>query len=111
MAKVAYTAIKCSARNVTTVGRMKLISGSWTLLESTVYGGAIPPGEGARAVNGPFSISPEYAGCGGCGAKSYVKCGQCNRLGCWPGWGIFQCAWCGNSGAVSGQIDGIRSLD
>ena len=45
MAKVAYTAIKCSTRNVTTVGRMKLMSGSWTLLESTVYAGPIPPGE------------------------------------------------------------------
>ena len=49
-------------------------------------------------------LGPQYK-CPDCGSISYVRCGQCQKLTCYDGSGKFTCAYCGNSGEVSGYID------
>lgn len=46
--------------------------------------------------------------CPVCGNKDIVRCGKCKRITCYDGKGTFTCAYCGNSGKVSGTIDSIE---
>lgn len=56
-----------------------------------------------------------YAGrtyhCPVCGNKDIVRCGKCRRITCYDGKGHFTCAYCGNSGKVSGTMDSIDVYD
>lgn len=45
--------------------------------------------------------------CPVCGNKDIVRCGKCRRITCYDGKGHFTCAYCGNSGNVSGTMDSI----
>lgn len=49
--------------------------------------------------------------CPVCGNKDIVRCGKCKRITCYDGKGTFTCAYCGNSGKVSGTIDSIEAYD
>lgn len=46
--------------------------------------------------------------CPVCGNKDIVRCGKCHRITCYDGKGRFKCAYCGNSGQVSGTIQSIN---
>ncbi len=64
---------------------------------------------GRLAVSGQFGLAPEYAGCPGCRADSYVRCGNCSNLSCWnSATTTFACGSCNNRGDVSGRIDSSR---
>ena len=43
-----------------------------------------------------------------CGNKDIVRCGKCHHITCYDGKGRFKCAYCGNSGQVSGTIQSIN---
>lgn len=43
-----------------------------------------------------------------CGNKYIVRCGKCHRITCYDGKGRFKCAYCENSGQVSGTIQSIN---
>lgn len=45
--------------------------------------------------------------CPVCGNKDIVRCGKCRRITCYDGKGNFTCAYCGNSGKVSGTMNSI----
>lgn len=47
-------------------------------------------------------LGPQYR-CPYCGNDAYVRCGKCGKLTCNSS-DYFTCAYCGNSGTVSGQI-------
>ena len=49
--------------------------------------------------------------CSICGNKDIVRCGKCRRITCYDGKGHFTCAYCGNSGKVSGTMDSIGAYD
>ena len=49
--------------------------------------------------------------CPVCGNKDIVRCGKCKRITCYDGKGTFTCAYCGNSGKVSGTMDSIEAHD
>ena len=49
--------------------------------------------------------------CPVCGNKDIVRCGKCRRITCYDGKGHFTCAYCGNSGKVSGTMDSIEAYD
>ena len=49
--------------------------------------------------------------CPVCGNKNIVRCGKCRRITCYDGKGHFTCAYCGNSGKVSGTMDSIEAYD
>lgn len=49
--------------------------------------------------------------CPVCGNKDIVRCGKCKRITCYDGKGYFTCAYCGNSGKVSGTMDSIDAYD
>lgn len=49
--------------------------------------------------------------CPVCGNKDIVRCGKCRRITCYDGKGHFTCAYCGNSGKVSGTMDSIDAYD
>ena len=46
-----------------------------------------------------------------CGNKDIVRCGKCHRITCYDGSGYFKCAYCGNSGKVSGTIQEVHIHD
>ncbi|MBD5525388.1 MAG: hypothetical protein HDR04_13405 [Lachnospiraceae bacterium] len=48
--------------------------------------------------------------CAGCGAKNFVKCSSCNQMSCWFGDRLFECAFCGHKGEVSGIIKSVGML-
>lgn len=49
--------------------------------------------------------------CPVCENKDIVRCGKCRRITCYDGKGHFTCAYCGNSGKVSGTMDSIEAYD
>lgn len=49
--------------------------------------------------------------CPVCGNKDIVRCGICLRITCYDGSGSFKCAYCGNSGKVSGTMDRVQVYD
>ena len=60
-------------------------------------------GYGSAMLSGRVVTEASYPGCPYCGGAGWVLCGRCGKLTCASGsieW--FTCAWCGNSGAVSG---------
>lgn len=72
----------------------------------------LPSGENSVSSSGKqVDISncrtgPQYK-CPWCGSKDFVRCGRCAKLTCYDGSGTFTCAYCGNSGKVSGHIKDI----
>lgn len=51
-------------------------------------------------------IGPQYK-CPYCGNVYFVKCGACGKYTCYDDGGHFTCAYCGNSGKVSGYIEKV----
>lgn len=49
--------------------------------------------------------------CPVCGNKDIVRCGKCKHITCYDGKGTFTCAYCGNSGKVSGTMESIEAYD
>lgn len=49
---------------------------------------------------------PQYK-CPFCGNVGFVKCNSCGKLTCYDQSGYFNCAYCSNSGTVSGHIEKI----
>lgn len=43
-----------------------------------------------------------------CGNKHIVRCGRCHHITCYDQSGHFTCAYCGNSGTVSGTMKRIE---
>lgn len=108
---IAYLRFGCSTHNQGAVAQMTLRDSTW-LLTSTRPTAASADGPARRALEGAFGIAPEYAGCGSCGASSYVKCGACGQLNCWNGSATtYRCFHCGASGPVSGSIDSLSAID
>ena len=48
--------------------------------------------------------------CAGCGTKHVVKCNSCKQISCWSGSGLFACAFCGNTGEVTGTITSVNAV-
>ena len=66
-------------------------------------------GKGMKAVdlsNG-LDTSRTYH-CPICGNKHIVRCGRCHHITCYDQRGNFTCAYCGNSGKVSGTMKRIE---
>jgi hypothetical protein len=58
-------------------------------------------GYDATTVKGSITIDDEYPGCPHCGCKSFVQCGNCNKIGCSGEERIYKCPFCGNQGEIS----------
>lgn len=88
---------------------------SWVL----TYGQKeLPKGQKVVGSDGPgFKISkrrtgPQYK-CPWCGNNDFVRCGNCGKITCHPsGYTSFTCAYCGNSGKITGTItsDDIKGM-
>ena len=71
----------------------------------------LPAGESVSSGSSQQDISnmrtgPQYK-CPDCGSTNFVKCGKCGKLTCYDGNGHFDCAYCSNSGTVSGYIETV----
>jgi hypothetical protein len=93
--------------------------GGWKLRGSldestvpTISNGSLRTKIQSNLVSG--SIDWRGLACPHCSTSHIAKCGQCGRLSCHPSGkqgAPFQCAWCGNTGNLSGYIktlDGSR---
>lgn len=71
---------------------------------------------GERALSGTFAFVDEWPGCSRCGAKSWVRCSSCGRIGCYRTQTDYSCPWCSanitftNNGSGGGrfQVDSLR---
>ena len=62
-----------------------------------------------HAVPSDVEFSPRKKGNGGeCRNKHIVRCGRCHHITCYDQSGNFTCAYCGNSGKVSGTMKRIE---
>jgi hypothetical protein len=109
----AWVPMKCGKSSLSTTAHFELEGGCWNLAST-----ALAPATATRAhteespMAGQFGISETYAGCAGCRADGYVRCGVCNELGCWnTAEPMFRCGWCGNTGPVSGNIESLDPAD
>lgn len=113
MASQAYVSINCAKTKSSMLGRFVEQDGTWNLAELYRNGGQ--PGSQDRStlggITGRFGVADGYTGCPGCGNMSYVRCGACAELTCWPGGSLFECAACGIHGTVSGGIDQVKVDD
>jgi hypothetical protein len=88
-------------------------TGVWNITGANPHG-TLSQRAGERAVpevGGPFGFAPDYLGCPRCHAVSYVKCGVCQQLSCWPGTGLSTCGWCGTQGYPRGEITSLQRAD
>ena len=66
-------------------------------------------GYGETKIMGSPDLSPDYPGCPYCGSAGFFLC-ECGHLNCWDGKKqLVKCAWCGNSGTLSGGIESITA--
>jgi hypothetical protein len=60
-------------------------------------------------IHGSFSFDQAYPGCPYCGSPGLVLCG-CSKATCWDTDArVSVCAWCGQSGEISGQVNRLSS--
>lgn len=109
---VLFIGLSCCHTRMPGVGRFVWNGTAYALVAvSRQRPGSTPPVEPRGQIQAAFVTTPDYPGCPGCGARSFVRCGRCQRLGCWEdSWAIFHCPTCGNSGPVSGVIDRLSDL-
>lgn len=110
--KSAWVDFRCSKSAVQAVAVFGGSGTGWQL--QAVQPGSSSGGSavGQVPLTPPFSVSPDYSGCSGCGADSFVRCGACGRLACWRSTTrLFHCPWCEQSGEVQGSIESIGALD
>lgn len=79
---------------------------------SSIFGNRSGSSKGMKVIdlsNG-LDTSRTYH-CPICGNKSIVRCGRCHHITCYDRSGHFTCAYCGNSGQVSGTMKQIKVYD
>ncbi|SFF14229.1 hypothetical protein SAMN05421541_106357 [Actinoplanes philippinensis] len=113
MAESAWLTFHCETGKQARVATFRHTGGEWQLAEVSAdalpEGGTIP---GRITKTGPFGIASDYTGCPGCGADSYVRCGECGEMCCWrTSTSHHTCPGCGNHGQVSGRIRSAEAMD
>jgi len=108
----AWVPMKCGQSAMVMIAHFELAGGCWSLTSVAPAPDAATRTEVRSPMMGQFGLAEQYGGCLGCGAGSYVRCGQCVQLGCWnPVQPWFRCAWCGQSGEVTGGIESLNPAD
>lgn len=93
-------------------GKLTLLRGERSYTDNT----SISTGSGTKAgykkidLSNGLHVGRVYH-CPVCGNKDIVRCGKCRRISCYDGKGYFTCAYCGNSGKVSGTMDSVEAYD
>lgn len=96
-------------------GRLALIEGKKLASSYENYAGADKRAEPKAnvksiAVEGGIYTEKTYR-CPICGNRDIVRCGKCHSITCYDGSGTFKCAYCGNSGRVSGVMEQVPIRD
>lgn len=89
--------------------RIEPRDGAWHIIRGIAVKTAPPTSQGgADTLDGALVLTEEYA-CPHCGSDSFVKCGACERIYCWPydRGGISKCPYC----SVEGEIDYSSTID
>jgi len=112
----AYVKIACGTTRRLLIGRFRRLPGEqpvWELTTTFAQSRQADPGESASIgeLTGTFGPAATYEGCPQCSARSFVKCGKCQRLSCWTGAGWFSCGWCGDAGPVNDRIRSVSQAD
>ena len=87
---------------------MKLVAtdDAWILEDAFIDGS--PADVSSNYESTLFSLGKRFDAskfvCPLCVAKSFTQCGSCNRLTCWDGREITECAYCGISGKPFGRM-------
>ena len=96
-------------------GRLTLLEGKKTVGSCASFAGAVRTSDYKEnvksiVVEGGIYTEKTYR-CPICGNKDIVRCGKCHNITCYDGSGSFTCAYCGNSGRVSGVMDQVPIRD
>lgn len=109
MDNLFFLEVKCSKTKKTFYARFDYAADDiWALTYGVT---SLPAGEKVSAGSSQQDISrmrtgPQYK-CPYCGSTSFVRCGACKKLTCYDESGHFDCAYCPNSGSVTGHIEKI----
>lgn len=93
-------------------GKLTMLRGTHIYTDDTSMGTRSGAKAGYKKINlsNGLHVGRTYH-CPVCGNKDIVRCGKCRRITCYDGNGYFTCAYCGNSGKVSGTMDSIEAYD
>jgi hypothetical protein len=113
MAKQVFVIVNCADTRRTMTGRFIEQGNYWNLAELHLREsqGMAQTDEAPERLAGTFGLADEFSGCPECGNRSYVRCGACGELSCWPGTGYFACVACGNGSMPEGRINDVRVDD
>jgi hypothetical protein len=113
MAENAWLTFHCETDKQARVATFRHNGDEWQLTEIAAdalpEGGAMP---GRISMTGTFGFGEGYAGCPGCGAGGYARCGTCGELSCWRGaTPDHTCPSCGNHQRIDGPIERADAMD
>ncbi|WP_436534189.1 hypothetical protein [Actinoplanes sp. HUAS TT8] len=113
MAETAWLNFHCETDGLARVATFRRVRKEWRLAEVAAdplpEGGTVP---GRIEMAGKFGTAPDYAGCPGCGANGYVRCGNCGEIGCWRTSATHhRCPNCGYQSVVSGAIESVDAME
>ncbi len=113
MAENAWLNFHCETDKQTRIATFRLSGTTWELTEVAAdplpESGVVP---GRIEMSGQFNTASGYAGCPGCGADNFVRCGGCGELNCWRRANTHHtCAKCGNHGKVQGSIQSLDAME
>ena len=89
-------------------GKLTMLSGVKTAASPDHYGSSVQSSRLRTLDLSDGLVAGRTYHCPICGNKAIVRCGKCHRITCYNGKGKFKCAYCGNSGKVSGTIQSIK---
>ena len=94
---------RCSTSKSDYVMRLEHRDGAWHIIRGIAVKTAPPATSqgGADTLDGELVLTEEYA-CPYCSSGSFVKCGACERITCWPDGreGLFTCTYCDSEGEI-----------
>lgn len=91
-------------------GRLTMLKGVRAAAVFDPYAHGVQGGLKTLDLSNGLDTSLTYH-CPICGNKDIVRCNTCHHITCYDGTGKFQCAYCGNSGTVSGTMQSVEVYD
>jgi hypothetical protein len=104
--EVRFVPAKCMIKRGAFLIKLMVTDESWIIEDAFLDGSAV--GMSSEYETTLFSLGKQFDAskftCPLCNAKTFTQCGSCDRLTCWDGREVAECAYCGISGKPSGRM-------